>query len=356
MLILSVQSLTNKFKKSKMNINKSKSKNSIRLHSHLACSHGLTIKERKGIDFYQDPKHDGLTTNFINTKLDFPWEPMKVFLDFYDLDQKLSQGKINDVQHKNIKEAINNAKNIFEQLLKVQRIYDRIYPNAGKRCTWDPKIVENGVRADIAICVSITDAPSVVASATFLQILRRNNRPVTGRIAFNPYFISGGEDEILAMTSTALHELTHVLVFDSDLYEYYVDSDFNKIPIEKILKTNSNNRKIIITPKVVEATKKHFNCESVEGLEVEDDGDEGTVASHWEERLMHSDYMCGMNSFDTSISEMTLALFEDSGWYKSEKFTGGLFNFGRNAGCYIFKEKCVEKKKNKFINEFCLKE
>ena len=38
---------------------------------------------------------------------------------------------------------------------------------------------------------------------------------------------------------------------------------------------------------------------------------------------------------EQAISEMTLALFEDSHWYKVNYYTGGLFRYGKNE-TYIF--------------------
>ena len=33
------------------------------------------------------------------------------------------------------------------------------------------------------------------------------------------------------------------------------------------------------------------------------------------------------------ITELTLALLEDSGWYEINYYTGGLMRFGKNKGC-----------------------
>ena len=55
---------------------------------------------------------------------------------------------------------------------------------------------------------------------------------------------------------------------------------------------------------------------------------------------------------DTSISDITLALFEDSGLYKVNYYSGGLFKFGKNKGCDFFNKKCIEKEKAIF-DEFC---
>ena len=58
---------------------------------------------------------------------------------------------------------------------------------------------------------------------------------------------------------------------------------------------------------------------------------------------------------EMSISEITLAYFEDIGYYKVNYLTGGLFRYGKNRGCAFFEEDCVynEGKDTLFPNEFC---
>ena len=93
-------------------------------------------------------------------------------------------------------------------------------------------------------------------------------------------------------------------------------------------------RTLIKTPKVVERSKKYFNCDSLEGLELEDQGGQGSSISHWEQRILLGDYMGAViYQEEMAISEFTLALLEDSGWYKPKYYTGGLFRFGKNKGC-----------------------
>ena len=46
---------------------------------------------------------------------------------------------------------------------------------------------------------------------------------------------------------------------------------------------------------------------------------------------MLGDYMIGADYGETVISEITLAVFEDSGWYKVNYYTGGLFRYGKNT-------------------------
>ena len=118
---------------------------------------------------------------------------------------------------------------------------------------------------------------------------------------------------------------------------------------------NGINKKIIITPKVVENAKKHFGCDSLIGVELEDQGGEGTSGSHWESRILFGDYMIGESNLENVISEITLGLFEDSGWYKTNYYTGGLFRFGKNLGCDFLYKKCIIEEKSIFTNQFCIK-
>lgn len=89
---------------------------------------------------------------------------------------------------------------------------------------------------------------------------------------------------------------------------------------------------------------KHFGCDANSGGELESDGGSGTTGSHWEKRVfqvsttsfgvvfgfqlfslflfhLQNEYMTGSSSSDPVFSNLTLALFEDSGWYKVGNLT-----------------------------------
>jgi hypothetical protein len=70
---------------------------------------------------------------------------------------------------------------------------------------------------------------------------------------------------------------------------------------------------------------------------------------------MLGDYMISTDYPEMSISEITLAYFEDTGYYKVNYYTGGLFRYGKNRGCSFFEKDCVynEGKDTLFPNEFC---
>lgn len=42
---------------------------------------------------------------------------------------------------------------------------------------------------------------------------------------------------------------------------------------------------MIVTPRVREEVRAHFNCPNLEGAELEDQGEDGTALTHWEKRV-----------------------------------------------------------------------
>ena len=155
--------------------------------------------------------------------------------------------------------------------------------------------------------------------------------------------------------SIILHLMTHVLGFDYESFQYFPGGLENTIRTEI---SRGVNRTYIITPKVVQFQKDYYNCPQEIGIELEDQNDESTeinqAHSHWESRILLGEYM---NSViykpEIVISEFTLALLEDSGWYKVNYYTGGLMRFGKHKGCSFLTNDCCDNQgKTSFKNEF----
>ena len=58
---------------------------------------------------------------------------------------------------------------------------------------------------------------------------------------------------------------------------------------------------------MLEVARKYFNCPTIEGVELENYGDDGTAGSHWEARILLGDYMNGVAYTEEVISEFSLA-------------------------------------------------
>lgn len=100
---------------------------------------------------------------------------------------------------------------------------------------------------------------------------------------------------------------------------------------------------VIISPNVVQATKDHFNCSTMQGAILEDGGSASSAGSHWERLFFHNEYMTAQLMTEMVMSNITLALFEDSGWYTINYSDPSLMQplyYGKNKGC-------------DFVNNFC---
>jgi len=189
---------------------------------------------------------------------------------------------------------------------------------------------------------------TTIAAATPIYTQNTNSQPILGVVYINSLIDFEKINVEKYLDSTLIHEMTHILGF---LGEFF-DQDFGILKEEK--DKFGIKRQYIKSPKVLEVARKYFNCESINGVELENYGGEGTAGSHWEARILMGDYMNGVAYTEEVISEFTLALLEDTGIYKPHYYTGGLMRYGKNKGCEFVYEKCVNDYKinPKFENEF----
>ena len=180
----------------------------------------------------------------------------------------------------------------------------------------------------------------------------QTNRPLVGLLTISideTYFSQRRVVEYFKLV--LLHELTHALGFLYTMFPYFpngTEGTYTKAYIR------GQERTIIKTKKVVEIAKKYFACSDIKGVELEDQGGQGSALSHWEQRILLGDYMGAViYQEEMVVSEFTLALLEDTGWYKINYYTGGLMRFGKNKGCDFINYNCLDSNYNTiFENEF----
>eukprot|EP00916_Digyalum_oweni_P014828 GHVL01024263.1.p1 GENE.GHVL01024263.1~~GHVL01024263.1.p1 ORF type:complete len:803 (+),score=121.86 GHVL01024263.1:21-2429(+) len=136
--------------------------------------------------------------------------------------------------------------------------------------------------------------------------------------------------------ATLHHELIHALGFGLYNFAYFrhkdgtprterdskglppVDSSNRPIAGDSTIKTAKLGEveyHFIVTETVIKKTKEHFGCENIVGMPLENTGGDGSAGSHWEQRILNSELMTSQASGLQLISEITLALLEDTGWY-----------------------------------------
>ena len=286
------------------------------------------------------------------------YHPLKIYVDYEPIENSLLEETLNS-----IKSAFDLSLSIFQQLLSISN--DGRYTfeahqinSAHSTFTADevPYLLENSknIDADLFLIVSMNTLGNAQARAYPIIKDENTNRPILGVVELNTAIDTFTKNHIIFISNLLLHEISHVLAFNSDLFPY-----FNKLPnlqqAVSDIEINGIKRQFLSTPKVVEKANQHFNTDCLLGVELEDQGGSDTAGSHWEARIMLGDYMIGVDYPEIVISDITLAVFEDSNWYKVNYYSGGLFKTGKNEGYNFLFSDYVNKnnEESNFKLEFC---
>ncbi|XP_065336991.1 leishmanolysin-like peptidase [Cloeon dipterum] len=210
-----------------------------------------------------------------------------------------------------------------------------------------------------------------VAYAAHCQQESSLDRPIAGHANLCPGTISTKPQELEILLSTVKHEILHALGFSSSLYAFYRDSEGNPLTpridngkpqlneklqtrqwSNKVIKTVTRTdwkihggnitrtAQMIVLPRVVEEVQRHFGCDSLEGAELEDQGEDGTATTHWEKRVFENEAMTGTHTQNPVYSRITLALMEDTGWYRANYSMAEPLAWGKGLGCDFAKKSC----------------
>lgn len=100
-----------------------------------------------------------------------------------------------------------------------------------------------------------------------------------------------------------------------------------------------------MTRKVRRVAQNQFNCPTLVGAQLENRPfGLSCFGDHWDERAYYSELLSGVvSSNGNSMSALTLALFEDSGWYKANYSVAELSPWGHGMGCEFVENDCIDK-------------
>ena len=278
------------------------------------------------------------------------YTPIKIKLDYSYLD---SQQNSDQTRITKIKKVLDNTLTYFEKLLSVLHTDFSYQPTHFKSFCKIPVFGSDynswGYDNDLVIIPYFSDTlqSSVLAAATACVAISETMEPKMGVIMINPNLDFSYTNSERFLTMLFLHEISHVLIFHQAFF----------FSLNMISEQQKNGETIyyIKTPNVLKKAKLHYNCNSITGIPLENYGGAGSAGSHWESRYLLGDYMIATDYPEIVISDISLAVFEDSGLYKVNYYTGGLFRFGKGEGCNFLEEKCITDGSTLFANEFCIK-
>ena len=315
-------------------------------------------------------KPPSLDTKKVNSKtrrLSTDWSQIRIFVDTTFLDYQAEQNEAIKPFLTNIKRALQKAVKGITELINVERYTQSYFSylnntlfNYYKVDKWANEInnpEEMTINYDYVLSTrfEINEfPPGVLAAAMPILMHPDTNRPMAGlmMVSTSPLFFNKKNVEEY-FSKIFIHELTHALGFLNDAFVYFPGGREQTL-LTKIV--NNIQRTYIKTKKVIEVAKKYYGCNSIDGVEVEDQGTGGSAISHWESRILLGEYMTSVTYEDEmAISDFTLALLEDSGWFMPNYYSGGLLRFGKNKGCEFLTSQCIDYQNTKeslFQDEF----
>ncbi|EKF27974.1 surface protease GP63, putative [Trypanosoma cruzi marinkellei] len=199
--------------------------------------------------------------------------------------------------------------------------------------------------ADMFLYVSAgpTQYSTLAWATTCSQLV--NGRPVVGVVNYGPSSVTDSEHSV----RVSAHEIAHALGFSVWLLK--------ECKMLKVVKGVRGKEEVlqVSSPKTVEKAREHFNCMNATGMELEDEGGEGTASSHWERRNAKDELMAGISGIGYYTS-LTMAALEDTGFYKANWGMEEPMSWGNNSGCALLNEKCLTNGVTNYPEMFCTAE
>ena len=212
---------------------------------------------------------------------------------------------------------------------------------------------------------------NAVAYASYCQQERSLDRPIAGFANICPDRLDTDPRHYPNLLATVKHEIYHALGFSAGLFAFYRDANgvpftprgkhglpryneryglyqwstrvVRRIEREKWAVRHGfvkHSIHVLATPRVKAEVRKHFRCPELEGAEIENQGGTGTEFTHWEKRMFENEAMTGTYTQNPVFSRITLALMEDTGWYKANYSMAQALDWGKDLGCLFAKASC----------------
>jgi leishmanolysin len=259
-----------------------------------------------------------------------------------------------------IQNHVSKLKILFEGMLSTRTLTQNIKLSAGI-CGSSIKIpadlVTSGIQAsqtDLIVLVMMRPKPSYAGYAFTCGTESTYKRAVIAVLNMCPDVVTDA-----GSYDTARHELIHVLGFSPTHFPNFVDDTGKPRGASNVVQqftrsytgstgvTNTITISKLITPKVVAYAKSFFNCPTITGVELEEDGAAGSAGSHFDTRIVLNELMTSSNASGRytrtgrRLTKFSLSVLEDSGWYKlNPSYVADVIDYGKNTGCPITTTRC----------------
>jgi len=338
-------------------------------HDEYVASHNITetVAPQKYVNHPFENKKD---TNATRRLLSANWQPIRIHVDSSDLAKRTigSDGmktlmRITTSIVPGVTKLLSKYLNVIPVDGNLQIIPDCGFQVLGKpccgtddRCQWSANTCADVAVPDshhtpgipnsdfvIYLTANEDDHGSTMAVGVTCKI-DQHHRPLAGQVSLNLASFRGGLSTNY-LISVLAHEMSHALGWNKRAFKKFRDENGN------ILQNTVEHGQmlgkritVLTTPAVTKQVRSHFGCASLFGMEIEDQGGDGTAGSHPEKRIYPESYMAGYmenNRRGYIVDAMALSVFQDSGWYQVKNLDqAGSLMWGRGLGCRVPTHKC----------------
>nr|Q27673.1 RecName: Full=Leishmanolysin; AltName: Full=Cell surface protease; AltName: Full=Major surface glycoprotein; AltName: Full=Major surface protease; AltName: Full=Promastigote surface endopeptidase; AltName: Full=Protein gp63; Flags: Precursor [Leishmania amazonensis]AAA82695.1 ecto-metalloproteinase precursor [Leishmania amazonensis] len=248
-----------------------------------------------------------------------------------------------------VKHLVPQALQLHRERLKVQQVQGKwkVTGMTADVCRYfkvPPAHVTGGVtNTDFVLYVaSVPSEESVLAWATTCQVFA-DGHPAVGVINIPAANIASRYDQLV--TRVVAHEMAHALGFSGTF--------FDRVGI--VQKVPDVRGKPYFTPMINSSTavakaREQYGCNSLEYLEMEDQGSAAPgshIKANAQDELMAPTASAGY------YTALTMAVFQDLGFYQADFSKAEAMPWGRNAACAFLSEKCMANGITKWPAMFC---
>ncbi|GET86506.1 GP63, leishmanolysin [Leishmania tarentolae] len=191
---------------------------------------------------------------------------------------------------------------------------------------------------------SVPSEPDVLACATTCQVFS-DGRPAVGVINIPAASIAPRYSQWI-LRATA-HEMAHALGFT--IFFFQQAAMLKSLPN---VRDKPGSVPVITSSTVVAKAREQYGCETLEHLELEDHGGSGSAGSHIKMRNAKDELMAPAAG-GGYYTALTMAIFQDLGFYQADFSKAEEMPWGKDAGCAFLSEKCMEKNITKWPSMFC---
>lgn len=268
------------------------------------------------------------------------WHGIRIYLDFSFANTFTARADAALLsKYKLSARLTQSVRRYFQSVLQVNYYQKFNFDPMGRSC-YKHQVARFSKYIDLYIVISPENDPQTnyFAAATSCFLSARDKRPTMGAYILNFAFLKDAPLFSFLYFSTFAHEFTHILGFSNDLFGSFMDLKTGKVLQNVVGKQTIGGIKssvynVITMEDVVRYARSYFNCPTLVGVPLENEGGEGTAGSHWEKTFLPHEYMNPTTANPGIISEFTFSFLRGTGWYRT--YTGGAqrFDWGKGAGC-----------------------